>query len=69
LTEKEIESGGERRKKREKGEKVTERKMGNKHLLEAYKAIFKGGKSEKSAGKKDRKYAFIESCEVYLNMR
>jgi hypothetical protein len=47
LTEKEIESGGERRKKREKGEKVAERKMGNKHLLEAYKAIFKGGKSRR----------------------
>jgi hypothetical protein len=39
--------------------KVTERKMGNKHLIEAGKAIYiyiyigKGGKGEKSDGKKD----------------
>jgi hypothetical protein len=36
--------------------KVTERKMNNKHLLESDKIyICKGGKGEKSDGKKDGK--------------
>jgi hypothetical protein len=34
--------------------KVTERKMGNKHLLEAWETIYvKAGGGEKSDGKKD----------------
>jgi hypothetical protein len=40
---------------------VTERKMYNMHLLEACKAICKGGKVEESDGKKDKQYKFIRS--------
>jgi hypothetical protein len=40
---------------------VTERKMGNMHLLEACKAIRKGEKSAKSGGKKAKQYTFIRS--------
>jgi hypothetical protein len=36
LTGKGIESDGKKRKKGEKGKKVTERKMGNMHLLESF---------------------------------
>jgi hypothetical protein len=36
LTGKGIESDGKKRKKGEKGEKVTERKIGNMHLLESF---------------------------------
>jgi hypothetical protein len=42
------------RKKGEKAKKVTERKKVNMHLLEAVQGfIRKGGKGEKSDGKKD----------------
>jgi hypothetical protein len=48
--------------------KVTERKMANKHLLEAWEDILKydengrkkGEKGEESDGKKDGQYAFIK---------
>jgi hypothetical protein len=51
--------------------KVTERKMGNTHLLEAGKAIYicKGGKGEKRDGKKDMQYAFIRSMGGYIKIR
>jgi hypothetical protein len=53
------------RKKGEKARKVTERKMSNKHSLEAGKLyIYKGGKGEKRDGKKDGQYAFIRSMQV-----
>jgi hypothetical protein len=41
-------------KRERRARKVTERKMGNKHLLEAGKLyICKGGRGEKCHGKKD----------------
>jgi hypothetical protein len=48
-----VKIGGKRARR---ARKVTERKMSNKHLLEAGKIyICKGGKGEKSDGKKDGK--------------
>jgi hypothetical protein len=41
--------------------KVTERKMSNKHLLEAGKLYMYRREGEKSDGKKDGQYAFIRS--------
>jgi hypothetical protein len=48
-----VKIGGKRARR---ARKVTERKMSNKHSLEAGKLyIYKGGKGEKSDGKKDGK--------------
>jgi hypothetical protein len=60
---KRIEGDGKKGGKRaRRARKVTERKMSNKHSLEAGKLyISKGGKGEKSHGKKDGQYAFIRS--------
>jgi hypothetical protein len=49
--------------------KVTERKMGNKHLLEAYKAKHGNAGREKSDGKKAMQYAFIRSMGSYIKVR
>jgi hypothetical protein len=50
--------------------KVTERKMGSKHLLEAGKAKHvNAGRTRKVTGKKDVQYAFIRSMEGYIKIR
>jgi hypothetical protein len=53
------------RKKARRVRKVTERKMGNKHLLEAGKAIYvKAGKMRKVAERKMGNMHLLEACKV-----
>jgi hypothetical protein len=53
------------RKKGEKGEKVTERKMGNMHLLEAYKVIHvNAGRTRKVTERKICNTHLLEAWEA-----
>jgi hypothetical protein len=62
-----VKIGGKRARR---ARKVTERKMGNKHLLEAGKAIYvKAGRVRKVAERKMGNMLLLEACKVMHLMR
>jgi hypothetical protein len=55
------------RKKGERARKVTERKMGDKHLLETGKVIYvKGERARKVTERKVDNKHFLEACKAIL---